>query len=108
MTVQVESAVLPAPISKIWEILKILKLETLGGNMIKSSSLTSGGEMMVGSVLRIEYSDGAVWEIRVTEISERTSTVAYEVVSTEPTLDCTSIMVSASPSTVMHPYYFAG
>ena len=65
--------------------------------MIKSSSLTSGGEMMVGSVLKVEYSDEAVWELRITEISERTSTVAYEVVSTEPTLDCTSIMVSSLP-----------
>ena len=94
-----ESAVLPAPLEKVWAILKILKLEALGGDMIKSSSLTSGGEMMVGSVLKVEYSDEAVWELRITEISERTSTVAYEVVSTEPTLDCTSIMVSDSAIT---------
>mmetsp|Transcript_42546 Transcript_42546/g.100985 ORF Transcript_42546/g.100985 Transcript_42546/m.100985 type:complete len:100 (-) Transcript_42546:201-500(-) len=47
--------------------------------------------MQVGSVVKIEYVDGATWELRITEISERTTTVGYEVTSTEPPLDCTSV-----------------
>mmetsp|Transcript_23988 Transcript_23988/g.66649 ORF Transcript_23988/g.66649 Transcript_23988/m.66649 type:complete len:149 (+) Transcript_23988:298-744(+) len=89
---QVESAVLKAPVEKIWDVMKQLKLESLAESMVKSSSFVSGAALQVGAVVKIEYKDGAVWELRVTEISERTATIGYEVLSTEPALDCTSIM----------------
>ena len=80
---------------KVWELMKQLKLEDLAAKMVKGTSFVSGAAQQIGAVVKIEYNDDAVWELRVSEISERTSTIGYEVLSTEPALDCTSIMVGS-------------
>eukprot|EP00873_Tetraselmis_striata_P038387 jgi/Tetstr1/458651/TSEL_045044.t1 len=98
---QVESAVFPAPLASVWPTFKVLALDKVAAEFVSSAAFVpAGGEMKVGAVIKLEYSDGASWELRVTEISERTATVAYEVVSTQPSLDCTSITGEISLSAV--------
>ena len=43
------------------------------------------------SVVRINYLDGAKWEIRINEISDVRHTLGYQVLSTEPAHQVTSI-----------------
>ena len=41
--------------------------------------------------MRITYADGAVWELRINEISGVKHTLGYQVISTEPAHQVTSI-----------------
>ena len=43
------------------------------------------------SVIRIDYQDGASWDIRIIELSDVRHTVAYQVLTTEPAHKVTSI-----------------
>ena len=88
---QVESTVLPVSITKAWSSFRGLDLATVAPKIVSSSEFISGAEGQVGSVVKISYTSGAVWELRVIEFSERNHVVAYEILSTEPAHSVTSI-----------------
>lgn len=46
---------------------------------------------MIGACAKITYKDGAVWTLRFDEWSEKRHSVAYELMSAEPSAACTSI-----------------
>ena len=88
---QSESTVLPIKTSKAWAIFKNFKLETLIPGKVKSTQFVTGGPNQLDSVLKIEYNDGASWQIRINEISEIRHTIGYEVLTTEPVHQASSI-----------------
>ena len=90
-THQVESTVLPVPIQKAWGIFKTLKLEHIVPQRVASTEFTSGGPNQLDSVVKITYLDGAVWELRINEISDVKHTLGYQVLATEPAHQVTSI-----------------
>ena len=45
----------------------------------------------VGGVVSIELQDGSVWKDRITEISDKSFTLGYEVIETNPDISVTSI-----------------
>ena len=51
---------------------------------VAAAAFESGQERLVGSVVKLNYKDGSVWRIRVTEFSERNFTTAYELLRAEP------------------------
>ncbi|TNV76768.1 hypothetical protein FGO68_gene6532 [Halteria grandinella] len=71
-THQVESSVLPVSIDK-------------------ATNFTQGGPNQLDAIVTIEYTDGAKWELRITELSEIKHSLGYQVLSTEPTHSATSI-----------------
>jgi hypothetical protein len=52
----------------------------------------SGAPNQLDSVVRLSYADGAIWELRINEISDAKHTLGYEVISTEPAHQATSII----------------
>ena len=90
-THQAESTVLPSPIGKTWGLFKSFKLEKVVPGKITATTFTSGGPNQLDSVVRIEYADGALWELRINEISDVKHTIGYQVLSTEPAHFVTSI-----------------
>ena len=51
-----------------------------------------GGPNQIESIVRLEYSDGAVWEMRISEISDLRHSIAYQVLKTEPAHTASSII----------------
>ena len=90
-THQVESTVLPVSIDKAWGVFKTLQLEKVVPQRVKATKFTSGGANQLDSVVTIEYVDGAKWELRINEISDTKHTLGYQVLSTEPAHQVTSI-----------------
>jgi len=58
---------------------------------VKSTHFETGGPNQLDSVVKIEYADGAKWHFRINEISEVRHSLGYEVLSTEPAHQATSI-----------------
>mmetsp|Transcript_34759 Transcript_34759/g.25914 ORF Transcript_34759/g.25914 Transcript_34759/m.25914 type:complete len:141 (+) Transcript_34759:44-466(+) len=88
---QVESTVLPVPIGQAWDIFKTFELHKVIPAKIKSTHFETGGPGQIDSVIKVDYTDGAHWLIRINEISELRHSVGYEVLSTEPSHQATSI-----------------
>lgn len=87
-----ESCILPASIREVWEKIRFWKLETLAPGIVTSTEWTDGDAGRVDSVVKISYTNGATWFWRVTELSERNTTLAYELVAAEPATSVSSIV----------------
>lgn len=57
-----------------------------------STEWTDGEAGRVDSTVKITYTNGAVWYLRVTELSERNHSLSYELVQAEPATSVTSIV----------------
>ena len=90
-TCQIESCVIPTTIAKAWGIFKNFSLDKVVPGHIKSTEWVSGAPNQLDSVVRINYLDGAKWELRINEISDVRHTLGYQVISTEPAHQVTSI-----------------
>ena len=90
-THQVESTVLALPLDTAWSFFKALKLEVVAPGKVSSTEFTQGGAGQIDAILRINYTDGAKWELRIVEISELEHSIGYQVLSTEPSHQVTSI-----------------
>ena len=70
--IQIESAVLPADIDTCWKSFRALKFDDLAPEYVTSTEIVSGHEgCTLGSVIKIAYKDGGIWQTRITEISDR-------------------------------------
>ena len=100
-TTQSESTVVNVPIDKAWASFKHFHLEMLNPKKVSATEFTSGGPNQLDSVVRINYTDGAMWEVRINEISDVKHTLGYQVLSTEPAHQVTSIQgqIKLSPVT---------
>jgi hypothetical protein len=49
------------------------------------------GDAAVGSIVKITYKDGSVWEHQIIELSDRKHTIAYHVVNADPDITATSV-----------------
>ena len=80
------------PLNKFWEKLRSFKLDQLCPDKIKSITFQKDCcEGKVGSFVTIVYTDDTVWNVRLTEISDRKFTIAYEVLTSEPELTFTGM-----------------
>lgn len=91
-THQTESTVLPIAPGTAWEAFKRFHLEKFMPTKVKATSFTTGGPDQLDSVVKIDYTDGASWEIRIVEISNIRRSIGYEVISTEPAHSVSSIL----------------
>mmetsp|Transcript_13682 Transcript_13682/g.14778 ORF Transcript_13682/g.14778 Transcript_13682/m.14778 type:complete len:162 (+) Transcript_13682:137-622(+) len=92
-TSQTESTVLDAPLPKVWNLFRSLAFEKIAPGQVSNTEFESGGAGMVGAVVKMTYTDGTVWRIRVTEVSERHHTLAYELLTAEPAHAATSVQM---------------
>ena len=90
-TVNVETCVLPVKIVEVWEMLYAMRFDKMAPQFIKSVERMTGEEAQIGSTYKQIFTDGAEWVYRMTEVSERNYTVAYEVLATEPKHTASSI-----------------
>ena len=81
---QMESTVIHMPIGKAWSLFRSFKLEHIIPGKVKSTTFETGASGQLDSVIKIEYTDGAHWQIRINEISEVRHSIGYEVLATEP------------------------
>ena len=91
-----ESTVLNAKIDDIWSKVRVWKLDDLAPNQVTRTEWTDGEAGRVDSVVKVTYTNGADWFLRVTELSERNHTCAYELVQAEPATSVSSIVGAIS------------
>ena len=87
-----ESTVLPAKLSDVWNKFRYWKLEEVAPGIVSSTEWVDGAAGRVDSTVKISYSNGAQWFLRVTELSERNNTLGYELVNAEPATTVSSIV----------------
>jgi hypothetical protein len=88
---QTESTVLSAPIDTVWKKFREFKLDLVAPTYVTNTETILGEAGQVGSVVKVTYKNGGVWECRITELSDRNYTIAYEVIETDPAMSCTSV-----------------
>jgi hypothetical protein len=88
---QIESTVLPAPIDATWKKFREFQLAKVAPAYVESTETITGEAGQVGSVVKVVYKNGGVWQCRITEVSDRKYTIAYEVIETEPETTATSV-----------------
>ena len=88
---QTESAVIPAPVGKVWEVIKNFKFHA---SIIKELKFVTGGPTELGSVFEVTYEDGSVWMNRITELSESHRLISYELLSAEPNVTFSSRVIT--------------
>ena len=81
---ELETCVLPVPILRAWKILCHFKVQDIIPTYVARSEFTQGEPGKIDSIVRIEFKDGAVWELRIVEVSELRRSIAWEVLTTEP------------------------
>lgn len=87
-----ESTVIPAKIGDVWSKIRYWKLEEIAPAIVSSTEWTDGAAGRVDSTVKITYTNGAEWFLRVTELSERNHTLAYELVQASPAISVSSIV----------------
>merc|ERR1719436_1198603 len=88
---QIESTILPISINTAWGVVKNFQLDQIAPDIVTGVTYVSGGEGQVGSGITVCYKSGDVWELRVTEFSERHHILSYEITATEPPISVTSV-----------------
>ena len=91
---QVDSAVIHVATDKAWESFKGFHLEKINPERFASVQWTHGTAGAVDSVARVTYTDGAVWDIVISEVSNLRHTISYNVIAAEPALGFTSLQGS--------------
>ena len=61
---------------------------------VKSVAWKDGAPGQVGSHLQITWTDGAHWQIHITEISDINHFISYELVEAEPPLGTSSLQAT--------------
>ena len=88
---QNESAVINLSIGKAWDLLSEFKLDAMCPGTVTKVEWVEKSAGMVGACAKVTYKDGAVWSLRFTEWSEKQHRVAYELMTAEPAVSCTSV-----------------
>lgn len=86
-----ESTVLPAPVEAVWNKFRDFRLEKVSPGQVKTTEYISGSPGTVGSVVKISYQNGGVWECLITEVSDRNFTIAYRVINASPEITASSV-----------------
>jgi len=77
-----ESALIAAPIDKVWAAVRPLDFKFW--DLVKSAELEGKADASeVGGVRRVTYKDGAVQSLKLTELSDAKTTVSWELVGGE-------------------------
>ena len=95
-----ESCVIPAKLPDVWAKIRYWKLEEVAPQIVSATEWTDGAEGRVDSTVKLSYVNGASWYWRVTELSERNTTIAYELVAAEPAISVSSIVGEIKLSSV--------
>ena len=76
----VESALIPAPVGKVWELISSLNFGWW--NLVESTQLKDGlSAQTLDSTLVIKFKDGQSWEIQVVELSSLRDSLSFQVIS---------------------------
>ena len=95
-----ESCVISAKIDAVWAKIRYWKLDEVAPSIISGTEWTDGDAGRVDSTVKLSYVNGATWYWRVTELSERNHTIAYELIQAEPAISVSSIVGEISLSSV--------
>eukprot|EP01017_Pseudomicrothorax_dubius_P019342 TRINITY_DN2124_c0_g1_i1.p1 TRINITY_DN2124_c0_g1~~TRINITY_DN2124_c0_g1_i1.p1 ORF type:complete len:203 (+),score=76.23 TRINITY_DN2124_c0_g1_i1:63-611(+) len=91
-TTQYESAVLQAPLSRIWPVVKQLDLKALLPTFVENFQILSGGAGQLDTTVQVTFKDQAVWTYKIVEISELSHTISFELISCEPAITASSVV----------------
>ena len=75
----------------VWGNFRNFRFDLLAPDKVTSVEWVDGTPAKVGSCGKITYGAGTTWTVRLTEVSERHHTIAYEIISAEPALHVTSL-----------------
>lgn len=80
-----------APSVRLWALLRDLDLAKIAPSRCQSSVLTGGSSPQeVGSTREVTFKDGSKWTLRLTELSEASLTLSWDVIASGSPLGFTS------------------
>jgi alanyl-tRNA synthetase len=82
--------VVPAPIDGVWSKVRNLDFAALFPGSVASCTVEDGPADKVGSLRRVVYNDGAVWTIKLMELSDAERTLKWVLISADPAAAFTS------------------
>ncbi|PBP15994.1 hypothetical protein BUE80_DR013247 [Diplocarpon rosae] len=85
-----ESAVVSAPFSHVWHLIKLEKFAAFWGKLAKSETVT--GASPDTDVVKWTFKDGQVWEVKQEEHSTIDHYITYSVISAQPQLSYSSVL----------------
>jgi len=96
-----ESAVIKAPLSVVWE--KVRPIDFKFNAAVKSSELVGGASSSeVGGVRKITYADKTVQSIKLTELSDATHSITYELIESKPAITVMSAVHTINLRRITH------
>eukprot|EP01041_Mallomonas_annulata_P008401 gene8401-17318_t len=91
----VESAVINAPLSKVWPEVSSLNFSFWG--LVESCQpIQDGGSNTIGSTFQITFKDGVKMTIQLAELSQITHSLTFEVISSDPPSLVSSVLHTIS------------
>lgn len=91
-TYQMQSCHIGLPVETVWSNIKSFQYEKVFPSNVKSLKFVSGGPCEVGSVFKVEFKDGSVYEKRILEISEVKRKIVWELISASPETSYSSMV----------------
>ncbi|PBP21772.1 hypothetical protein BUE80_DR007202 [Diplocarpon rosae] len=85
-----ESAVVSAPFSHVWHLIKLEKFAAFWGKLAKSETVP--GASPDTDVVKWTFKDGQVWEVKQEEHSTIDHYITYSVISAQPQLSYSSVL----------------
>lgn len=79
-----ESNVINAPINVVWENIRSLDFKSILPGTVENCKVVDGPADKVGSLREITYRNGAVWTVKLMELSDASHQVSWIMVSAEP------------------------
>jgi len=86
-----ESAVIHAPITTVWNVLRPLDFK-YNPHVAKAEVEEKKSAAEVGAVIKVTYTDKTVQRITTTEISDGSHTVSWELIESEPAVSILSVV----------------
>ena len=87
----VESSVVNANLSKVWSRISTLDFSFWG--LVESSKQLSAdaGANTIGATFALKFKDGVNWTIQLSELSNVTNSLSFEVISCDPPMSFSAV-----------------
>ncbi|GAA5834084.1 hypothetical protein JCM3766R1_004453 [Sporobolomyces carnicolor] len=88
----VESAVIKAPLAKVWHLIKLQDFSKWWTSALASSQLADKGVSSEADVFTWKFKDGTQLDVKQEEHSSIRHSVTYSVITSEPALSFSSVL----------------
>jgi len=78
------SSIIPAPVQRVWVLVRDFNAMPEWNATIRSSRIENGPADRIGCRRVLTFDDGSIWTHELTQLSDAEMTIAYAIVGTPP------------------------